>query len=229
MSESLAEVAMLVNGLYTDEPWVRDYASWPGYPLVYMGSPNYGACLLWGMYLYEQIGMDFMIPLESEQRDGITGLDRALADYGVDETFLGLFTDWMVANLVDQPGGRYGYQFADLPEFARQDLLTSSGDTYDGELYPFGVDYLDIFPRKDTATLEISTDDPEVDRIWLVRWESGQLADMTLVGDDTSTDPVVVDLVADSVDTAWTLAISYTDEAVAGDTSQTMGYTVTLR
>ncbi len=230
MSESLAEVAMIINGLYTDEPWVRDYASWPGYPLVYTGSPNYGACLLWGMYLYEQVGQDFMLEVESEQRDGITGLDRALASFGIDETFQGLFADWMMANLVDQPdSGRYGYQFADLPEFARQDLLINAGDSYDGEVYPFGVDYLDIFPRLDTATLEIATDAPLADRIWLVRWEAGQVADMSLLGDDDSSDPVTIDLVADSSNTAWTIAISFVDETVAGDTSQTMGYSVTLR
>ncbi len=230
MSESLAEVAMIINGLYTDEPWVRDYASWPGYPLVYTGSPNYGACLLWGMYLYEQIGQEFMIHVESEQRDGIAGLDRALSTFGTDETFQGLFADWVVANLVDQPDtGRYGYQFADLPDFAREDLLTNAGDTLYSTVYPFGVDYIDVFPRRDTATLMVSTDEPAVDLVWLIRWESGQAVEMTRLSDGDSSDPILVDLVAESGDTAWTVAVSYVDETVGGDTSQTMGYTVSLQ
>ncbi|MFC1890640.1 MopE-related protein [Thermodesulfobacteriota bacterium] len=56
VDESMAEAAMTVNGYYTDQAWVADFMSNPNIQLTQSTYVHYGACLLWGTYLYEQFG-----------------------------------------------------------------------------------------------------------------------------------------------------------------------------
>ncbi len=226
MSESLAEVAMLVNGYYTDTAWVQDYADWPGYPLVTNAGVNYGACLLWGMYLYEQIGQDFMFPLEREPADGITGLDRALNAYGSDESFETLFADWTVANLVRDPmEARYGYAFGDVPDMAREAVLSDAANGFENELYDYGVDYIDVDPAGSPLTLHVDSDHPDDLLVRLVEWDAGVMVDIVDPVADGSSGVVSVVLDPATSDTSWTVVVSYMDPA-AVDTDQRLNYSV---
>jgi hypothetical protein len=163
MSESLAEVAMLVNGLYTDVDWVESYFRHPETPLVTTtASGSYGAYLMWGMYLYEQIGRNFMLPLEEEQSDGISGLNRALRAYGDDRDFITLFSDWVVANAVQDRSvaqGQFGYDFTDaLPEITTVASFTGKGGETAGDIKAFAVEYIDIESINAGSTLTITPD-----------------------------------------------------------------------
>lgn len=175
LSEALAEVAMLVNGLYTDEPWVVSYASHPERPLVNnTSSGSYGAYLLWGMYLFEQLGEEFILALEAQQSDGIEGIDRTLRLGGWETDFDTLFSDWIVANAInDRREGltRFSYAFEDdLPPMKRVATLESPGDAYEGEVLSYAADYLDIFPSQE-ATLTV-TGAPPTATVRLVNFES---------------------------------------------------------
>lgn len=164
MSEALAEVAMLVNGYFTDRPWVARYLSNTSIPLVTStASGSYGAYLLWGMYLYEQLGVDFMKVVESEQQDGIRGLNRALTSAGSERDFLALFTDWVVANWLKDPtleDGRYGYWFSDdIPETVAEAELVGGDPMLGGELEAFAIHYVPLVDVSTNATLTVVSSD----------------------------------------------------------------------
>jgi hypothetical protein len=229
MSESLAEVAMLVNGYYTDVAWVESYAADPSTPLVTTtASGSYGAYLLWGMYLYEQVGRDFMMTLEKEQQDGISGLNRALKTAGIDTDFPTLFQDWVVANgLQDRRVdiGQYGYDFSDdLPPMTPVAELTSSTGTYDGEVEAFGVDYLDISAVNTGSSLTIST-------------EAGSSLVTQLIK-RTSAEPEVVNIPSrqgsrsieldGATGSTYTLVVTFTDTQQI-DTGNTAAYSVAIK
>jgi len=231
MSEALAEVAMIINGYYTDYAWVEDYADWSGYPMVYTGSVNYGAALLWGMYLYEQVDQDFMFHVQDEDLDGIDGLNRALQTYDSSETFEGLYRDWVVANVVNEPDtGRYGYQFGPLPDFARVALLAESEDGHDGETYAYGVDYIDIVLGGGLlqGVVELQTDDPNFGLGLLIRFEAGVMVDVTPLVADAPGGVARADLTGATPDTTWTLAVTY-ENPDAVYSGEMMSYGVTLR
>jgi hypothetical protein len=131
VEETLAELGMMINGYYTDSAWVNNFLAHPNYSLTGESdnSVNYGACLLWGTYLYEQVNNPaFFRALISEPLDGIAGLESVLGSFG-QESFQQHFLNWLMANYLDNPGydaGQYGYEMIDLNNIA--------ATTYDG--YP---------------------------------------------------------------------------------------------
>ncbi len=58
VDESCAEAAMTVNGYFTDLAWLADYLANPESRLFETAQVHYGACLLFGSYLYERFGAD---------------------------------------------------------------------------------------------------------------------------------------------------------------------------
>lgn len=174
MNEAMAEVAMLVNGYYTDTGWVARYASDPSIPLVTnTASGSYGAYLLWGMYLFEQTGPGFMRVLEETQQDGISGLNRALGDAGVPKDFEGLFSDWIVANTVQDVSlkPQFGYKFSnELPVMTPEAFLTSQNPTALGELLPFGVHYYDVSDLTGRPSLSVTSRNADALVVRLVRY-----------------------------------------------------------
>lgn len=174
MNEALAEVAMLVNGLFTDIGWVQRYASDPSIPLVTnTASGSYGAYLLWGMYLYEQVGPGFMFTLQEEQQDGITGLNRALNTVGRNTEFEALFLDWVVANYLQDPSledGRYGYTFtAELPTLGSRAVMSESVALYEDAVEAFGVHYIEVVEVPTKSTLTVSSRDIDLLSAQLIR------------------------------------------------------------
>jgi immune inhibitor A len=118
VSEGLSELAGQINNydvggsdwLYTREPDTQ-LTDWPD--LEHSG-PNYGASYLFLAYFLEQYGEQAVRQLVSEQADGIAGFDAVLE--GIDPArrqFRDLFTDWVIANYLDDTTldkGRYGYK-----------------------------------------------------------------------------------------------------------------------
>ena len=104
-------------------------------------SPHYGAASLFVAYLLEQTGGDVR-GLIGEQADSIAGVEAFLRAEGEERTFEELVADWAVANLLDEPSGRYGY--ADLdPGEAQTDSIDGTGPG-DGEVAQFATDYLEL-------------------------------------------------------------------------------------
>jgi hypothetical protein len=102
IGESLSEVAMILCGYYTDKKHVIKYLNNTDRPLVSKGHHNvsYGACLLWGTYIYEQFGIEFLGNLVREEENGIKGFQNALKSMNIEDDFSTVFGDWLVANYV---------------------------------------------------------------------------------------------------------------------------------
>ena len=102
ISESLSEVAMILCGYYTDKKHVIRYLNNTDRPLVSKGhhKVSYGACLLWGTYIYESLGIKFLGNLVREEENGIKGFQNTLKSMNIEDDFSTVFGDWLVANYV---------------------------------------------------------------------------------------------------------------------------------
>lgn len=126
LSETFGELGMTINGFYTDESWVDDLAAHPEESLFGSEfSVHYGACLLFGNYLYERFGASFISDLAAIGSNGTVSIDAALSTAAPGETFETVFLDWVAANALDASGD-YGYEFADIPEFVSVATITTT-------------------------------------------------------------------------------------------------------
>jgi len=120
IDEGLAEVAMWLYGL--PDPIV----SFPGNPDNDLTSfdqqfSDYIQCYLYMMYLHDHYGgVASLNRLVNEPANSIAGVEDMLANLGYTETFEEVFSDWVLANYLDDPtvgNGRYGYDSLELPDF----------------------------------------------------------------------------------------------------------------
>jgi hypothetical protein len=207
LSETFGELGMTINGYFTDENWVEDYLATPEEPLY--GGPNsvhYGACLLFGNYLYERFGGSFVSDLVALTSDGPASITNALAAAGETVTYEDVFLDWIAANVADAPdeaSGLYGYQFAELEPAAPWTLVTSTADSATASILvnDSAVRYIRFDPATPYAYLvTVTTNVSAFGRLVLVRRVS---TDPTTVDvsfpaiDPSNTTQVVVNLVND--------------------------------
>ena len=117
VNEGLSELAGRSLGLPT-LPFAA-YLRAPGVSLVHwpdaIGAslPNYAASSLFAAYLADRTGIENVHRWVAEQADGVEGTQRYLDAVVPGTSFEDVFADWLVANVVQARGGRYGY--ADPP------------------------------------------------------------------------------------------------------------------
>ena len=118
ISESLSEVAMILCGYYTDKKHVIRYLNNTDRPLVSKGhhKVSYGACLLWGTYIYESLGIKFLGNLVREEENGIKGFQNTLKSMNIEDDFSTVFGDWLVANYVcSNPVNDEKFKYKSIP------------------------------------------------------------------------------------------------------------------
>lgn len=146
ISETLAEVAMILCGYYTDKKQVASYLNNTDSPLVIKGHiSNYGACLLWGTYIYERLGRVFLKNLMLEKADGIEGFKRVLTNMNIKDNFSKIFGDWLVANYLNadlSTNKNYKYKSITLPAFPTVTHFFSLPAHYTGKVSGYAVNYL---------------------------------------------------------------------------------------
>ena len=147
LSESLSEVAMILCGYYTDKKHVIRYLNNPDGPLVSKGhhKVSYGACLLWGTYIYERLGIKFLGNLVREKENGIKGFNKVLSDMNMDEEFSTLFGDWLVANYVSSnpvKDRKFRYRSISLPTTPTIKHFFSLPTRGNGKVAGYAVNYL---------------------------------------------------------------------------------------
>ncbi len=115
--------ALFLCGYGEDFSWhVEAFESEPQTSLVYwpggVGSSmaNYGAAYLWTVYLHERYGgISTISSLIAHPSNGINGVNSILSTRGYSQTFEGVFSDWKVANFLDDVDSeRYGYDGLDI-------------------------------------------------------------------------------------------------------------------
>ena len=149
ISEGLAEMAVSVAGYspggfrkYLDSPTVS-LVHWP----LGQGNagPHYAGAALFAHYLSEHYGpLEDLRRLVVEPADGIAGINAYLEDAGHSATFEDVFRDWVVANLLDELRGRYGYRNLSLREPASKAI----GDftEFKAQIPQYAPQYLDLTP-----------------------------------------------------------------------------------
>ena len=146
VNESLAEVAMILCGYYTDKKHVARYLNNTDSPLISKGHmSNYGACLLWGTYIYERFGRAFLKNLVLEEADGIEGFKRVLTNMNIKDDFPKIFGDWLVANYINTNLLRskaYKYKSITLPTFPTIKHFFSLPVHDTGKVSGYAVNYL---------------------------------------------------------------------------------------
>lgn len=123
VEECLSEAAMVLAGYLGDlAEWVPSWVSNPNRTLTTEPPGfHYGAGFLFGAYLLERYGADFLTTLVEEPGNGVAGIDAALAAAGETDTFEDVLGDWAMANALDAPeveDGRWGYDAFDVPAVA---------------------------------------------------------------------------------------------------------------
>ncbi len=82
---------------------------------------DYVKTYLWTLYFYERYGGQPAISaLVGKPQNGIAGFEAVLDDFFFPENFADVFSDWVVANFLDDTtigDGRYGYAGETLPAF----------------------------------------------------------------------------------------------------------------
>lgn len=175
LTETFGELGMTINGFYTDESWVDDLAAHPEESL-FGGefSVHYGACLLFGNYLYERFGASFISDLAAIESNGTVSIDAALATAAPGETFETVFLDWVAANALDASGD-YGYEFADIPEFASVATITTTNaaPTFVPITEPKGARYVRVqVPGPITLAVTHGASTPAGARVLVLRYSS---------------------------------------------------------
>lgn len=146
LGESMAEVAMAINGYHTDYGHVTRHQAKPGSPLESDTYVDYGAGYLFGTYLLERYGKPFISALSAQPGAGRDAVEATMRKAGDNQRFGSLVADWVVANYADSRGViAPGHQYASLdPPAPAETVLAQAGDRAAGTLAPTGAAYVRI-------------------------------------------------------------------------------------
>lgn len=123
---------------------------------------HYGGSALFFNYLLEHYGSDEgLIDLVKEPADGIAGIDAYLAKQGFGTTFKQVFGDWVIANVLDQSPGRYGYQELDV-QVSIKKTLNGTGKL-DSEIPQYAAEYIELTSNRNSVRIKF--DAPPVNRL----------------------------------------------------------------
>ena len=108
---------------------------------------DYAASKLFLSYLGEHYGgYEIMATLTADDAYGVDGIDNLLRARGYDAGFVDVFTDWVVANLINDSSvddGRYSYSLLNSSK-PKMRATVERGTDYAGWVSQFGTDYLEI-------------------------------------------------------------------------------------
>ena len=160
VGESLSEVAMILCGYYTDQKHVIKYLNNTDSPLISgRHMVDYRACLLWGTYIYERLGVAFLGNLVQEKASGIKGFQNTLNSMHIEDNFLNIFGDWLVANYVSSnpvKERKFSYRSISLPTTPTIKHFFSLPVSETGTVSGYAVDYLKfIMARAQAKKLRI--------------------------------------------------------------------------
>ncbi|HIN30961.1 TPA: hypothetical protein EYM82_19020 [Candidatus Poribacteria bacterium] len=119
VNEGISEYAMLLCG-YSSVEHLQAFGQKPNTSLTNWPAdgqnqlPSYGATYLWILYLDEHYGgTSFVSSLVKNRSVGISGINQVLQLHGFRQSFSSVFSDWKVANYLDDEifdQGRFGYR-----------------------------------------------------------------------------------------------------------------------
>jgi len=181
VNEGLSELAMQLNG-YDTGGADSVFSQVPDTQLTaWSDDPNnrtqhYGASYLFMAYFLERFGSELMQAVIAEDANGADGFNNVLEGAGLGLTFDDVFADWVVANLVDEPGladGQYGYRDLDLRPMASDLSLRRFPAQIESDVSQYATDYVEL---RGTGNLAIDFSGATTTRLASNEPYSGQYA-----------------------------------------------------
>ena len=169
LNEGLSELAVTEAGYSPGS--MRNYLRRPNASLVNWPKEldsdiglNYGAASLFAHYLREQYVPDGALPdLLAGPNNGIAAVDAFLVDQGAETAagepadFHSVFADWMVANLLDEDEGEFGYAGLEV-EAGITRTQSVGGESATVSLPQYGVDYVEMKGIDKGAMIQFEAD-----------------------------------------------------------------------
>lgn len=193
LDETMAELAMAFSG-YEDPSNLQAYVNNPALPLVLDPPVHYGACFLFGSYLFDRLGVDGVRGLVASSKKGMSSIDEVVPHGGFDV----LFGEYAAANLLDDPSledGQFGHSLIDVP--GMKSSTFGSSPIKEIAIQPSGLAYSKLFWQIDeTETYQVTFDAKgtrahayvvhlPTNSVWAL--SSGQAVELPLFDDPTVT------------------------------------------
>jgi immune inhibitor A len=181
MNEGFSDLAIYLNGY--------DVA---GHPLAFLATPNtqlnawdelersiphYGASFMFLTYFYNRFGADGTKMLIADQSNGLAALDNTVAKLTPGMTVEDLFSDWQIANYLNDPkvgDGQFAYKDLKFNKPRVQRTINQFPFTLDGTVNHWASEYFILTGQRDvtvnltgaTKARLIVTDPPSGTMIW---------------------------------------------------------------
>lgn len=133
LNESMSELAMVITGFGSDDAWVNSWLSAPTAPLMSNGpSYDYGVLLLFGAYLYDRFGEEFISELVFDGANGMDSIDATLGHIDQPTYFHEAAADFSMAVLAqdsEYQKGQFGFTSITPSKKAASKTVTASSDS----------------------------------------------------------------------------------------------------
>ncbi len=164
LNEGLSDLAVDAAGHWSNR--IADYLRIPGTSLTQwpsgpgIRSPAYGGANLFVDYLAEHYGGEKLVAeLVKEPTDGLESVDLVLERLGEEATSLDVFRDWLVANYLNEPDGRYSSSAREARSAVRvRSTFVSLPKAYEREVAQFGADYYVVTLPADELVISFNGD-----------------------------------------------------------------------
>jgi hypothetical protein len=153
LSEGASELAEDLNGYLGPQVSLKEFENQPDVQLNAWSDEeiiaHYGASYLMMRYFLDRFGVDALRELVRDPGNGVAGFDDVLARRGHGMTFDELFSDWVVANALNDPAlaeGRYGYQSLQVSVKNQHSVQTYPYQA-SHTVHQYGADYWELLPE----------------------------------------------------------------------------------
>ena len=171
VDEGLAELAMWLFG---NPDTISSFNSNPDNSLTSWNGnwADYIQTYLWTLYIYEQFGGQPTIwDLVHNPTNGMSGYEQTLNSLGYNVQMEDVFSDWTVANYLDDPGladGQYGYTGETLPAFHPFRTHSTFPASGSGSVYNWANDYIRLTSFSDVPSFDFDGQDVRDFRVRLM-------------------------------------------------------------
>jgi len=181
MNEGFSELAMYVNG-YDESGFALAFLAMPNTQLnawdeLERSIPHYGASFMFLTYFYNHFGTDGTKMLIADQSNGLAALDNTLAKLKPGMTVEDLFSDWQIANYLNDPkvgDGQYAYKDLKFNKPRVQRTIDQFPFTLDGTVNHWASEYFILRGQRDvtvnltgaTKARLIAEDSPSGKMMW---------------------------------------------------------------
>ena len=185
VNEGCSDYAMFICGFSVEDhviPFERNASislvNWPHGTRSQLS--HYGAAYTWMLYLHEHYGGAETIAAVVNQRgNGITGINNALHSRNVTKKFSTIFSDWKVANFLDDSQfaeGQYGYKNEDLNLQLHRNHQSHPVAVTGNKLDAYAADYIGLsaIGGEEALNIAFETDGKHPYEIRVIELQSSQ-------------------------------------------------------